>query len=693
MGLDRRGFVKLLVGGAAGTLFTPLPWKLTDDLSIWTQNWSWIPKNPTGPSEYVPVTSKVCPSACGLLVRTVGGLPIRAIGDPDHALSQGKISSLAAAEVQMLYSPARTTLNAPLLKSDDGAFREISWDKAMELLEQMASDARGADKTAFISGDENGTVNEVFSAFTAAAGSSKFFVMPGEAQQVAAAWKLMGGVGQLGYDFESADYVLAIGADVLESWGTVVSNRRAFAAGRTFGDEIDHGYAYTEPENTYVYVGPVQNNTAAGADTWVPALPGSQVAVALGLINELAAMGASAAGVEGMVSVAQSYNAAKVEELTGIPADTLKALAKDLADAAKPLVVVGSEFGQGAGVAAHMAGIALNKLIGGTITNIGNVPAVVAGAMDQADMLSADLVAYLEDLAANPAKAPKLLMVYEANPFYALPDPEAVGEAFKDTFKVALTSFFDETAHACDLVLPVPMGLERADDVCNPFGCGKPFYAANAPVLEPIIANSRIGADVVLNLADKLGMDLGFTDFMSVLKAKATEAGASFNGRRSVVVEPAVALAQVEPTFVPDVVAKAAAALPGGAGLTLTCINRLSMGTEYVPCPPFNLKLIRDTELEGMDFFVQMNSATASALGLFEGQAITLQNDQGSCRARVHLFEGVMTNVVAAPLGFGHTNTDEYTEGKGDNVAKLLTPTIEAGTGVAVYTAAQVTIA
>ncbi len=87
MALDRRDFIKFLAGGAAGTLITPIPWKLTDDLSIWTQNWPWIPKNLKGPNEYISTTSKLCPTACGMNVRTVDGRPVRAVGNPESPLS------------------------------------------------------------------------------------------------------------------------------------------------------------------------------------------------------------------------------------------------------------------------------------------------------------------------------------------------------------------------------------------------------------------------------------------------------------------------------------------------------------------------------------------------------------------------------------------------------------------------------
>ena len=43
MKIDRRSFLAFVLGGAAGTTLSPLPWKLTDDLAIWTQNWPWTP--------------------------------------------------------------------------------------------------------------------------------------------------------------------------------------------------------------------------------------------------------------------------------------------------------------------------------------------------------------------------------------------------------------------------------------------------------------------------------------------------------------------------------------------------------------------------------------------------------------------------------------------------------------------------
>ena len=48
--LNRRDVLKFAAGGAVGAAMTPAPWKMLDDVAIWSQNWSWIPRPPKGPS-------------------------------------------------------------------------------------------------------------------------------------------------------------------------------------------------------------------------------------------------------------------------------------------------------------------------------------------------------------------------------------------------------------------------------------------------------------------------------------------------------------------------------------------------------------------------------------------------------------------------------------------------------------------
>ena len=71
MKIDRRCFLSLGIGAAAGAALTPLPWKLADDSSIWSQNWPWTPVPKDGAAGYVNSTCTLCPGGCGITVRKV----------------------------------------------------------------------------------------------------------------------------------------------------------------------------------------------------------------------------------------------------------------------------------------------------------------------------------------------------------------------------------------------------------------------------------------------------------------------------------------------------------------------------------------------------------------------------------------------------------------------------------------------
>ena len=693
MGFDRRGFIKFIAGGAIGSLFTPIPWQINSGLALWTQNWSWIPRNIRGAEEYKHTVSKLCPSGCGLKVRTVGGAPVRAIGDPKHPLSGGKLTALAAAEVQMLYSPAR--VKRPLRKSSDGAFVGITWAEAEVILqEKLGPLVGGAGKIACVSGDETGTINEVLAGFTAKAGSSEFYVMPCELQTAIRVWQeIMGGQGQPGYDIDNANYVLALGADILESWGPVVRNRRAYAASRPHGQT---------PKAKFVYAGPVQNNTAVGSDQWIPVKPGTQAVFALGLANLLIQAGATCdmPDFDEFKTLAAGYTPDKVLQICGVAPNVLANLAKELKAASAPLVIPGSEISQGGAAATLLAGFACNFLLKGLnkpggLTALPEIAKVVDAAPERKAMLAGDLVTFFQAVEKG-GKTPKALLLYEANPVYALPQAESMAKAMaKIPFKVSFTTFLDETAVACDLVLPVPMGLERFDDLVSPYGCNQALYCAVHPVTAPVVDAKNAG-DVVLALAKKLNLNLGFAAFKDVLNAKAGKVGAKFDDLKNgkFVLSPTL-LTQPTPPVKPAVLAAAlkTASPDSGFPLSLAPIEKLNFGTASCAIPPFALKTVRDTELKGNDFFVQLNKATASKQGLAQGDRIKLVSKAGECLARVHIFEGVMNDVVAAPLGFGHTAYDEFTKGKGDNISKVLVAAPEAGLNIPVWTGTMVKIA
>ena len=115
MNIDRRSFLSFVIGGAAGTALTPLPYKLTDDLSIWTQNWPWTPVPADGEVSHVGSTCTLCQGKCGILVRKIDDRAVKIEGLPGHPVNDGAICLLGLSGLQLLYSPYR--IRTPLKRS------------------------------------------------------------------------------------------------------------------------------------------------------------------------------------------------------------------------------------------------------------------------------------------------------------------------------------------------------------------------------------------------------------------------------------------------------------------------------------------------------------------------------------------------------------------------------------------------
>ena len=679
MGFNRRqfitGFAALGAGATAGIVFTPAPWQLLDDLSIWSQNWSWIPRLEKGENTFSHVVSKTCPSSAAVRVRLVGGRPVRVLPNPEHPLGGG-VTSLAAAELQLMYSGSR--VEKPMLRQADGSYKPLEWSEAAKIVHDKVKEAKG--DTAFITGDENGSVTEVISAFAGAVGSKNVFLMPSEAQCAAKACELMGIDAQLGYDIENADYVLAIGADILESWGTVVRNRRAFAASRPHPEE---GAKETA---VFAYAGPVRTNTANVARPWLPIKPGTETILALGIANQLIAKGRSvpASGFGVFAQLSAKFSPEAVSKLTGVSPQVFAQVVEGLLSAKAPLVIVGGECNQGAGAVPVLAGFAVNALLG-NINEKGGVkllpvPSVLLPkAQTRHELFQKDLPSWIAS-----GKKPSVLVINEANPVFALPNPGMVQAFIKDIpFKVAFATFMDETAVECDLVLPIPMGMERIDDVMSPYGCGKSIYCVTLPVSQPN-ADTRTTANSLLFIAKQMGLDLGPAMYEEFLKEKAHVMRANFDILAKGV--PAENEETVSPgsfALRADIIAREP--LPEDSGLMLAVYSKLNLGTPLTGMPPFSVKTLRANELEGKDMFVMMNAATDRKKGLDDAAPIKISAGGKTISARLHVFDGVMDGVVAVCLGYGHSALDAFSKDKGANVMELLAATVEPETGLTVW--------
>lgn len=645
MSVARRAFIQMSVGATVGILFTPTVWTALDDVSIWTQNWPWIPTLQYGEVKGVATVSKMCESGCAVKVRTVAGEAFGVAGNEENPLSGGGVCPLCANGVQVKNSPNR--IKAPMLNGE-----EITWDKARDV---VAEKLGAAGSVAVISGDQTGTVNEVFSALLADKGSDAFYMMPCDMQAADKAWAgLMGGSGQVGYDLEGADVTLLAGADALESWGPTVANLKAFA---------DNG------SGKFIFAGPMQTKTASVTDKWVPVPVEGMAAFILGVTYYVLQAGRTAAVADfGAFKsmVMNDFSPAKVEAATGVKADQMADIAKQLLTASNPVVVPGGS------VAAHGSAFALNLLLGGAMKALPEFGKAVPSAMSRSEMLKKDI---LEGVSAD------LVFVYEANPAYALPEQVKAG------FTVAFDSLNTETTASADLVLPTLHGYERFDDLASPYGLADATYSLGVPVSKPSV-DAACAASFILSLAD-----LGFESFEEVLEAKVSAVGADMDELSEGGAYVVAGETPVAASLAANVLGKAAVPVKGSGAVGLVPYTLLNVGTANQATTPNAPCTISNSQLVGDNLVVMMNSATAKQLGVAVGSKVKLSGGAGECEALVQVFEGVLTGAVAAPLGMGHTVGDEFSKGKGDNVYKILTVSSEAAAGASTWAGSTVNVA
>lgn len=573
MQLDRRAFVKLVAGGVGGTLLSPLPWKLLDDVSIWSQNWSWRPSPARGPANTVNTVCQLCPGGCGIRVRLIEKK--RAVyidGNPNHPVNRGGICPLGAAGLQFLYAPSRieTPLQQTGQRGDLKTLKPISWDNALKILaEQLQGMRTESHGLVCLAGRSHGTVPELFARFLQAYGSPNFLVMPSQAETESLGLLVSHGeAGQPAYDLERAKLVLSFGAGYIEGWGAPGRMMMAYNGWRSQPQGQRTRVIQVEPRGSL---------SASKADAWVAIAPGTEAALALGLASVIVreqlfnqafvansfgfedwsdAQGRSHRGFKNLVL--KDYAPERVSEITGVPKEKIVELARDFART-KPAVAL-SGRGQGRtpdSLSEFLAVQSLNALAG-SLSQPGGVgvvpraplaswPAVaqdevsrrgfaaprLGGAAAEVPVYSVqNLVKRLSE--GKPYQA-GMVWVYEANPAYSLTDgKEFLAALDKVKTVVSFSSFMDETTMTADLVLPGPTFLERLEDGPTPPGIQYAVFNLSMPVLKPRFETRHPG-DVLIKVAKALegsvAANFPWNDYEAALKERVKGLAAAKSGK------------------------------------------------------------------------------------------------------------------------------------------------------------------
>jgi len=730
MKIDRRSFLSFVIGGAAGTTLSPLPWKLTDELSIWTQMWPWVPVPRTGEVSEVKSTCTLCPGGRGISVRKVGERAVKIEGMNGYPINDGGICILGLSGLQLLYGPTR--VQTPLKrngKRGEGKWMQISWDEAIsEVAEKLGELSQKGQSHAVgcISGAYHGTVPRLLERLLTVYGSPNFLHTPSIQDSYDITLYLMHGVqASAGFDFENADFILSFGSGIIDGWGSPVRMSRANSS-------------WHEGNGKVVQIEPRLSNTAANAHKWIPIKPGTEAALALGLAHVIIKESLYSDFVKNYAFgfkefeqlVLEGYDPEKVASITGIEKSVIVDLARGFSSASKPLAICGLGKGKTAGdIYQFMAVHALNALVD-NINKKGGVwavpepdyihwPEVEAVGMQKERLDGAGSATYpytrsllnqfFEAIEAGKKYPLQALFVSDVNPCYALPDIKTVKKAFdKIPFIVSFSSYMNETAENADLILPNHSFLERYEDVPRPAGFQKPLIGLLKPVIEPQFDTKHLG-DVIIRTAKALAGDIADAFPWDSYEACLEETlGAKWDTMvaNGFWADPAftapdwdhafeTASGKFEffasalktgrskdidalPHFRPVAIEGDEAAYP----LILVPYDSMRLASGDIGNPPFVIKTVADTVLKCKDVFVEINPVTAKENRLAEGKYAILTTPKGKAKVKVHLFDGIMPGLVAIPRGLGHIGDDKYLSGKGVNFNELIGPVKDPVSGL-----------
>src|SRR5688572_22575370 len=379
--MDRRSFIKLTAisgtGAALASCGSP-----EDEIIRFVPDEDIMP----GIATMKPGVCTLCASGCGLTVRMMmadadvvrngqaGLVRIHAAkkleGSADHPVNHGGLCARGQAAIQVTYHPDRIT--QPLKRSGErgqGKYDAISWDDAIaELVSrlEMLAGAGNQKSLAFLTRSHRSHRSALVDRFLAAYGA------PGAIPSglftddvLRRANALSFGREQLPtFDLPNARYVLSFGADFLGTWNSPVSQGFGYGQMRQ---------GRTGIRGILVQVESRMTQSGANADQWVAVKPGTEGALALGLANVImagrlrpaSAGGRAAALIDGWASGLSEFTPEQVETITGVAAQRVERLARELAEISPSVAIAGGPpLAHSNGLFTALAVNALNVLLG-----------------------------------------------------------------------------------------------------------------------------------------------------------------------------------------------------------------------------------------------------------------------------------------------------------------------------------------
>jgi hypothetical protein len=409
MKVTRRDLLVWSAGAAAGLMVTPVPWKLLDDTSIWSQNWPWIPQPTRGPVEVKQSSCTLCPNGCGMRVRMAGGWPVGVAGVSSHPISRGALCPLGFGAHQLNWHPQR-------LRTVRHRNTTSSWGEAKAAFAKACNEG----PVVIVDGYPGRAASSVFETFLQKR-SGSYRAVPGSETRALAPYASWSGVpaAALGYDLESARTIVSFGAPLLDGWGSPGRFTRLWA---------ERAAGMADPQLRLIQVEASLSRTAARAWQWVPVQAGAEAALAAGVARIL--LEEHLVPAHGPMPPLTLADAAMQ---TGLTTDAIRDLARTIA-ARPPAVAIASDD--------NPAIAALNVVLGAAGAHGG----IVRRSKRTESYVSADAV----------ISSVRAVLIDSSVPWDFVPQTDA------EVFRFAA---WDGGTSKADWLLPAPGFLEELTDV------------------------------------------------------------------------------------------------------------------------------------------------------------------------------------------------------------------------------------
>lgn len=405
-----------------------------------------------------------CSQACGILIKTREGRPIKVDGNPDHPINRGSICARGQASILNLYDPNR--LRAPQHGSSSGKTGELTWKTADALLRGSLDAATASGKQiAVITGSIfSPSTRSLFDDLRAKYPTARFYsyeYFHDETRRKA--WEKCYGTRELPVvALDRARIILALESDFLGTEGFTVEQIRKFASGRDVMKSKEFNRLYAAEGAVSL--------TGANADYRLRLRPDAQMEFLFALMNELALVRGSLQIDSALKPSVSAVSLAGFAKNHGLAPAILARLADDLEKhRSESLVIAGKTLDENVHIAANY----LNELLGnGGLYETGGAPL-------NAMTTESEWNALLQSMKAGEIA---VAIHWDVNPVFHL-GSFGYREALKSVpLTVSLAELEDETAQHCDVILPVHHSFESWGD----FTARRGVISLQQPVISPL---------------------------------------------------------------------------------------------------------------------------------------------------------------------------------------------------------------